>query len=183
MTPWRDWTESGTPYRTTANGEWIDRSPVTHYAVKVVGESRYTIEGHASLEEPEVSMWTAKFFKVASHNHPTGYVNMKGTLQRSCSKRTWFDTLEAAKAAVDTHYADSQVEPEIDPAVIASKLTKAQRDFLVQVRDETLPEDYGTKGERPLRQWLTRMWGMMEKLGLANWSGLNSLGKEVLKRL
>lgn len=114
-------------------------------------------------------------------------VTNAGTLQRRSGTRTKFVSLDAAKNAAERHYRSTvgpeEVTPEAkDPVALLKKLSPDQRGFLKTVDTWSLGSgvysDYGTRSERPMRQWYARMKTSLGLLGLFD-SGLTPLGRQV----
>lgn len=123
-----------------------------------------------------VDRWKVGFF--GPHDrYPQLYIDARGKPYRSPVERVWFDSADDAKQAAERYELERTTV--LAPEQIVAKLTPQNRKYLIQLRDGTLAQEFGTKSERPYRSWLTRMQRETERLKLTDWNRLTPLGKQV----
>jgi hypothetical protein len=156
-------------------------------------DDRYLEETHAPNGwKYQIVNWKgygAKFdasvWRTPGKSYSDAYLTKDGIEQRS-GTRTELPSLEVARAAVVKHYAAATAEKETDPDKIIPKLTPAQKALILEAFENggSVPADYGTKSERPLRQLRTRLIKQLEPMGIFDrLMYLEPLGKEIAQKL
>jgi hypothetical protein len=113
------------------------------------------------------------------------YLTKDGVEQRF-GKRVELPSVEVAQMAAEKHYAMATAPKETDPQKLVHMLTPAQKDIILEAYDNGghLEPDWGTKSERPLRQFRTKMYKQLGPAGIfKNEQYLSELGMQIGKLL